>query len=93
MNTFFTCVTHLSERLRLCCLYSVRLIIQDLEEILDLKGKHRLSLATCRSGLSLLPPAERVEGLRDLGTWIHTSAPRDDGGINKRQKGRLRVSF
>lgn len=46
MNTFLMCVTHLSERLSLCRLYSVQLVIQDLEEILDLKGKHRLSLAT-----------------------------------------------
>lgn len=84
-------MTHLSERLSLCRLYSVRLIIQDLEEILDLKGKHRLSLATCRSGLSHLPPAERVAGPRDLGTWIHTSAPRDDGVINR--KGGLDLVF
>lgn len=75
MNTFLTCVPHLSERLSLCRLHSVRLIIQDLEEILDLKGKHRL-LATRRSGLSCRPPAGRAEGPRDPGTWIHTSSPR-----------------
>jgi hypothetical protein len=70
MNTFLTCVTRLSGRLSLCRLYSGELIIQDLEEILDLKGKHSLSLATGRSGLSHLPPAERMEDPRDLDTHL-----------------------
>lgn len=46
MNTFLTCVTRLSSlSLSVPSLLSVLLIIQDLEEILDLKGKHRQPLA------------------------------------------------
>lgn len=48
-------------------LFSVVLIIQDLEEILDLKGKHRLSLVDMQ--VWALPPAQSLirmpRGLRD----------------------------
>lgn len=64
MNTFFTCVTHLSERLRLCCLYSVRLIIQDLEEILDLQEPILWQICTMNSILNLGFTKNCPEGLR-----------------------------
>lgn len=64
MNTFFTCVTHLSERLSLCRLYSVRLIIQDLEEILDLQEPILWQICTMDGILNFSFTKNCPEGLR-----------------------------
>lgn len=64
MNTFLMCVTHLSERLSLCRLYSVQLVIQDLEEILDLQEPILRQVCAMNSILNLSFAKNCPEGLR-----------------------------